>query len=111
MKRTKLYDADATGRSTGATCMTVVVSTVLTTPSNAPAATTHAISVARLSIPAAITARSAATSTKAAASVGTSPRRSSSHGAAKTDVSASIRPQPKKMSPSSWAPSPSGKGV
>lgn len=58
VKRTKLYAAEATGRSTGETFITVSVTRVLLTPRNAPATITAMINVGCDPVPRPIASRS-----------------------------------------------------
>ena len=61
-KRTKLYEADATGRSTGATDMTAWVTSVLLSPIMAPATITAPMTTPGVSFQTAMTSRSTASS-------------------------------------------------
>ena len=58
-----------------------------------------------------MTTRISASAAYIAPSVVTTPKRRSSRGAAKTELTASSRPQPKNTSPSACAPISSGNGV
>src|SRR5690625_2085205 len=95
MNRTKLYAADATGRSTGATNMTACVVSVLLMPIKMPAATTVAMSTASTSVHIAMTARSTANRPKAAYRERAVPHRACIRGAAIMEKKATSRPDRK----------------
>src|SRR4051812_32767349 len=96
MKRTKLYEADATGRSTGETFMTASVTSVLLMPRKSPDTITATVSVSRELVKTAMTSRSALTTTSTAYRLRTVPNLRCTTGATKTDETATRKPQPKK---------------
>jgi hypothetical protein len=84
---------------------------VLLMPMNRPATTTHVANTALLSVATAITTSVADIARRLTVSVGTVPNRRCRRGATTTEVNASARPQPKKISPIWWALMSSGNGV
>ena len=98
-------------RSTGAAFITVSVTSVLLMPRKNPARITPPASTALLSVNTAMASRITANAASASRIEDTVPSRACSHGATHTELMASSRPQPKKISPIARALMSSGNGV
>ncbi len=100
MNRTKLYAAEATGRSTGETVITAWVVTVLLIPMKMPDTITAGMSTALSVVQIAMTSTTAANAARFRYMVRAMPSRPCSMGAPNTANRATRMPQPVKTRPS-----------